>query len=69
MTLVDYITKVGDQIAATQFGVKPRTTASWRRRERLPRPDQAERIVAESPVTYEGIYGADQTSLGAIKAN
>lgn len=57
MNLPEYIQAVGDAAAAEKFGVKPRTAASWRRRERFPRPEQAEMIVRTSPVTYAGIYG------------
>lgn len=61
MTLSEYIKLHGDEICAIAWGVKPRTTASWRRGERLPRPDQAHRIVKETcgAVSYAGIYGQD----------
>lgn len=41
-------------------GVPLRTVQSWRRRERMPRPEQAREIVklAGGRVTFEGIYGA-----------
>lgn len=45
MKLKNYVGKIGDSEAAVLFGVKERTTASWRRGERLPRPDMALRIV------------------------
>lgn len=57
MELTEYIELIGDEKAAAIWKVKPRTAQSWRLRERTPRPEQAEAIVATSPVTYEGIYG------------
>lgn len=45
MELKKYIQEHGDIKCAELFNVKPRTTASWRRGERLPRPDQANEIV------------------------
>jgi hypothetical protein len=56
MTLPDYIKQVGDEKAAEVFGVSPRTAMSWRLRDRFPRPQQARKIIASSPVTMEGIY-------------
>lgn len=56
MRLTEYIKQVGDEAAAQLFEVKIRTAASWRRRERMPRPEQARRIVERSPVTMDGIY-------------
>lgn len=49
MTLSDYISETGDDVAALRFCVSERTAASWRRGERFPRPDKAfeiERITA-----------------------
>lgn len=59
MTLSEYIKTHGDEACALAWGVKPRTTASWRRGERMPRPDQAHRIVQTTAgqVDYAGIYG------------
>ena len=37
LSLVDFINALGDEKAATMFGVKPRTIQSWRRAERMPR--------------------------------
>ena len=59
MTLPEYIASMGDEKAARLFGVEKRTVMSWRLRDRTPRPVQAERIVANSPVTLEGIYSQD----------
>ena len=56
MRLREYIKQLGDAKAAALWGVKRRTVESWRLGHRTPRPEQAERIVQTSPVTYEGIY-------------
>lgn len=58
MDLKTFIEQVGDEKAAKLFGVKPRTVMSWRLGNRTPRPKQAKVIVAKSPVTMNGIYGA-----------
>jgi len=46
MMLADYISNVGDDVAAAQFMVSSRTAASWRRGERFPRMDKAKEIEA-----------------------
>jgi len=58
MDLTAFIAEVGDERAAKLFGVTVRTAASWRRRERLPRPKQVPNIVKASKgkVTIEGVY-------------
>lgn len=60
MRLKDYIEKHGDSECARIFGVKERTTASWRRLERIPRPEQARKIVSATngEVNMAGIYTA-----------
>ena len=57
LSLSEYIQKVGPQVAADRWGMKVRTVESWKRHERYPRPEQARVIVANSPVTMDGIYG------------
>lgn len=57
MRLPDYIKLIGDAKAASLWGVKERTVASWRRGERVPRREQAAKIVTSSPVSYADIYG------------
>ena len=47
-SLPAYIALLGDEAFASRYGVKPRTAASWRRRERFPRLDQAHELVAKS---------------------
>lgn len=44
MTLVDFITERGDEAAASLFKVTVRTAASWRRKERRPKPAKAREI-------------------------
>jgi transcriptional regulator with XRE-family HTH domain len=58
MNLADYIKKVGAEEFAKRFGVKPRTAYSYQLGDRLPRAETAQKIVAETPVTWEGIYGS-----------
>ena len=60
MNLKTFIEKVGDAKAAKLFGVKPRTVMSWRLGDRTPRPKHAKTIVANSPVTMNGIYGTSK---------
>lgn len=61
MRLNEYIEQVGDEAFARQFRIKLRTVKSWRLGDRRPRAEQARRIVAKTPVTYEGIYGPMQS--------
>ena len=62
-TLIDFIKLTGDEESANLFEVEERTTASWRRAERKPRPETASLIIERTknhkygPVTYSGIYG------------
>lgn len=60
LTLPDYITEIGESVAAKKFGVKPRTAKSWRLRTRFPTKDQADVIVKKSPLTYDGIYSVER---------
>jgi hypothetical protein len=62
MELKQYIQEKGDDECAILFNVKPRTAASWRRGERMPRPDQANQIVqvTNGVVTLNGIYNKAQ---------
>jgi len=58
MSLPEYIRAIGDEAAAIRWGVRPRTIASWRLRQRFPRPAQAKVIVTNSDglVDWRGIY-------------
>jgi hypothetical protein len=56
MNLPDYIKRIGDAEFAAKFGVSTRTAMSYRLKERTPRPKLANRIIAETPVTWRGIY-------------
>lgn len=60
LTLPQFIESVGDEAAARLFEAELRTVQSWRRRERLPRPEKAQRMVALSDgrLTMESIYVA-----------
>lgn len=59
VTLPELIGSIGDAPFAEETGVPMRTVQSWRRRERLPRPEQAREIIKLYPdrITFEGIYG------------
>ena len=59
MQLPDLIAEIGDAEFGRLVGAPVRTVQSWRRRERLPRPEQARQIVrlAAGRISFEGIYG------------
>lgn len=65
MTLPEFIAHLGDEVAAKLFDTELRTVQSWRRRERHPRPRQAQQMVAAASgrLTMQGIYGDDTTSI------
>lgn len=58
MDLSTYIEQIGDERAAKLFDVSVRTAASWRRRERKPRPKQVPKIIkaTKGELSYESIY-------------
>lgn len=56
MNLPDYIKQIGVKSFAEKFGVTERAALAWQYRTRKPRSQIAEKIVANSPVTWEGIY-------------
>lgn len=58
MELSDYIRKQGAKKFAERFGVTERAALAWQYRTRRPRAEIAQKIVASTPVTYAGIYGA-----------
>ena len=59
LSLPQFIESIGDEAAAQLFDAELRTVPSWRRRERLPRPEKAQRMVvaAEGQLTLDSIYG------------
>jgi hypothetical protein len=65
MNLPDYIRQIGAKEFAKKFGVSERAAIAYRQRTRLPKPEIAERIVAGSPVTWEGIYAPDPKPTGS----
>lgn len=65
MNLSDYIKQVGVKAFAEQFGVTERAAISYQYRTRTPRAKVAQKIVSESPVTWDGIYGTSNQSNSA----
>ena len=63
-TLPEFILLTGDKESAELFGVEERTAASWRRKERFPRPFKAKQIIEITkdhkygPIELDGIYPA-----------
>ena len=55
-TLREYINSVGIKAFCEKFGVTERAATAYRYEQRRPQPTLALRIVADSPVTWEGIY-------------
>lgn len=67
MNLRDFLKEIGDSGAADLLDVPQRTVAAWRRGERIPRPNQAARIVrlTRGRVDYAGIYAPAPTDEAA----
>jgi hypothetical protein len=59
MELPEYIRLLGVRDFARKFGVTERSALAYRQRTRRPRPPVAQRIVDDSPVTWEGIYAPE----------
>lgn len=59
LLLPQLIAEIGDAEFAALHSIPVRTVQSWRRRERLPRPEQARAIVrlANGRISFDGIYG------------
>ena len=60
MELPEYIRLLGVRDFARKFGITERSALAYRERERRPRPKVAQRIVDDSPVTWEGIYAPEK---------
>jgi len=56
MKLRDYIREVGAKQFASEIGVTERAALAWQYGARRPRNKIAQKIVAKTPVTWEGIY-------------
>ncbi|ODT97285.1 MAG: hypothetical protein ABS82_01135 [Rhodanobacter sp. SCN 67-45] len=67
MTLPEFITELGDAEFAHRTSTPIRTVQSWRRRERVPRPSQAQEIIRlfGDRLDFEGIYGSVATEGGS----
>lgn len=55
-TLSSFITEIGEEKAAEIGQVTIRAIQAYRRHERTPRPEVAQRFVDTGEVTWEGIY-------------
>lgn len=62
MELSEYIRKHGAKKFAERFGVTERAALSWQYKTRRPRAEVAQKIVASTPVTFEGIYGESSSA-------
>ncbi len=69
MQLQDYIRQIGAKEFAQRFGISERAALSWQYGARKPRGTIARRIVAGSPVTWDGIYGEETLATTAKKLN
>jgi hypothetical protein len=65
MNLSEYIRAQGAKKFAAKFGVTERAALAWQYQTRKPRPEVAQKIVATTPVTYEGIYGSSSMRSNA----
>lgn len=61
MTLPEFIIEQGDAEFAQLVDARLRTVQSWRRRERMPRPVQARKIIqiAAGRLDLDSIYGCE----------
>lgn len=59
MRLQEYIRQVGVRGFSKAIGEKERTVKSWLYLDRRPRWNVAQKIVERTPVTMDGIYGAE----------
>lgn len=59
ITLSEFIAEIGDVEFSRRFKTPVRTVQSWRRRERRPRPAQAQELIrlANGRLDFTAIYG------------
>lgn len=62
MKLPEYIRQVGIKAFADRFGITERAAVAYQQRARRPRPELSQRIVDETPVTWEGIYAPERAA-------
>lgn len=64
MTLPEFISELGDAEFARLVKAPIRTVQSWRRRERMPRPEQAREIIqlSDGRLDFEAVYGSVDAS-------
>jgi hypothetical protein len=68
MRLSEYIKQIGVKEFAEKFGITERAALAYQQGTRRPRPEVAQRIVDDSPVTWEGIYSPDSTQRAELRA-
>ena len=61
MTLSEYIAVMGARKFAALIGITLRATHGYQFGDRTPRREVAQRIVALTPVTWEGIFNDPRT--------
>lgn len=64
-TLVEYIEIVGEKEIATKYDVSIHTARSWKYRNRQPSIDQAKKIMRDTNLTWESIYGPIEEGVAA----
>lgn len=64
MTLSEYIRKTSPAVFAKQFEIEERVAVSYMYEARKPKPELAARIVAQTPLKWEDIYGSQIKSVG-----
>lgn len=65
MRLHEYIRVVGVRGFARAIDERERTVKSWLYRDRLPRPETAQKIVERTPLTMDSIYGVEKKRRAA----
>jgi hypothetical protein len=64
ISLPEFIAELGDDEISSRMRTPVRTVQSWRRRERRPRPAQAEELIriSEGRLNFDSIYGPANTA-------
>ena len=64
-TLVEYIEIVGEKEIAEKFDVSVYTARSWKYGNRKPSINQAKKIMRDTNLTWESIYGPIEEGVAA----